>query len=189
MAIREILIYPDERLRRPTSVVTEFDDKLQALVDDMFETMYDDDGIGLAAPQIGISKKIVVIDIPLVNEATGETTPQPIVLINPEIVKAEGTSVYNEGCLSVPGMYEEVERAAMITLKAQNAKGEEVVYEDVTDLLCTCMQHELDHLQGKLFIDYLSTFKRDRITKALQKKQKDKARQLKEQANKAKAHK
>lgn len=178
MAIREIVTFPDDRLRRPTTPVTEFDAKLKSLVDDMFETMYDDEGIGLAAPQIGVSKKVVVIDIPTGNEETGYT-PQPIVLINPEITKAEGSIFYKEGCLSVPEFYEEVERSEKITLQAQNLNGELVVYEDVTGLLAICMQHELDHLKGKLFIDYLSTYKRERITKAMTKAKKEQQKKQK----------
>lgn len=182
MAIREIVTFPDDRLRKATTPVSEFDDKLKNLVADMFETMYDDEGIGLAAPQIGVSKKVVVIDIPTGNEEQG-FKPNPLVLINPKITKAEGTTVYKEGCLSVPEYYEEVERAEVITLQAQNLEGETVVYENVTGLLAICMQHELDHLEGKLFIDYLSTYKREKITKAMTKAKKDKQKQQKEKAS------
>lgn len=186
MAIREIVIFPDDRLRRPTTLVTDFDDELRKLVEDMFETMYCDNGIGLAAPQIGISKKVVVIDIPDM-EGDQIIKHNQIVLINPEITAVQGKTCYKEGCLSIPDCYEEVERAEVISVKAQDEYGQEIVFENVDGLLAICMQHEIDHLNGRLFLDHLSTFKRDRVTKAMLKRKKEEAKKLKE--SKANAHK
>lgn len=185
MAIHKIVTFPDDRLRRPTTPVTVFDEGLKQLVEDMFETMYYDDGIGLAAPQIGISKKIVVIDIP---DYDGETLVKhnQLVLINPEITAKSGEVSYKEGCLSVPEFYEEVTRAETISLKAQDEKGKEIVFENVNGLLAICMQHELDHLEGHLFVDYLSTYKRDKITKAMLKRQKEEAKKAKQEMANAK---
>lgn len=181
MAIREIVTFPDDRLRRPTTPVTEFDDDLRQLVEDMFETMYFDEGIGLAAPQIGVSKKIVVIDIPDM-EGDQVTKHNQLVLINPEITATKGKTTYKEGCLSVPEFYEEVERAEVITLKAKDEFGKDIVFEDVDGLLAICMQHEVDHLNGRLFVDYLSTYKRERVTKAMTKLKKDQAKKAKQEA-------
>lgn len=180
MAIREIVTFPDDRLRKPTTPVTEFDASLKQLVEDMFETMYFDDGIGLAAPQIGISKKIVVIDIPDY-EGDKLIKHNQLVLINPEITATQGKVVNKEGCLSVPEIYEEVERAEIISLKAQDEDGTPLVFENVDGLLAICMQHEVDHLNGHLFVDYLSTYKRDRVTKAMLKLKKEKAKKEKDQ--------
>lgn len=182
MAIREIVTFPDDRLRNPTTPVTEFNDELRELIEDMFETMYVDNGIGLAAPQIGISKKIVVIDIPDEDENERIIAHNQLVLINPEITEKKGTVTYKEGCLSVPEIYEEVERAEVISLKAQNEFGEPIEFKDVTGLLAICMQHELDHLNGRLFVDYLSTYKRERVTKAMLKLKKEEAKKKKLEA-------
>lgn len=169
MAIRKVVVFPDERLRKPTKEIVEFNDELRALVADMFETMYDDDGIGLAAPQIGVSKKIVVIDIK--DSEDPSVRFGPYVLINPKITAKEGTAVYTEGCLSVPEIYEDITRAEKVTLEAYNEFGELKTYH-ADGLLAICMQHELDHLEGRLFIDYLSPFKRERVLKAIKRKNK-----------------
>lgn len=162
MAILEILEYPDQRLRTIADDVCEFDDKLKTITDDMLETMYKAPGIGLAATQVNIHQRIVVIDV-------SEEKNDPLILINPEIIETHGVEVMEEGCLSFPGIFAEVERADSLTLKAQNLKGEAFTF-DADELLAVCIQHELDHLQGKLFVDYLSKLKRDRIRKNLEKK-------------------
>ncbi len=162
MAILTILEFPDPRLRTSASEVDAFDDGLQNLVQDMFETMYDAPGIGLAATQVNVHKRVVVIDL-------SEDRSEPLVLVNPsyEVLDAE-TEESQEGCLSVPGFYETVQRPNHIRLKAWNEKGEPYELE-AQGLLAVCIQHELDHLNGKLFVDYLSTLKRNRIRKKLEK--------------------
>jgi peptide deformylase len=152
MAIRKILYLPDERLRKIAKPVETFNDELQTLIDDMFETMYDARGVGLAAPQIGVSLRLSVIDV------LGDKTEQ-LVIINPEIVSANGEREYEEGCLSVPGAYDKVIRAEKVTVKALDRSGKP--FEITADgLLGECLQHEIDHLNGKLFIDLLSPLKR-----------------------------
>ena len=152
MAIRPILHLPDPRLREVAIPVTEFDDALQCLIDDMFETMYDAKGVGLAAPQIGVGLRLSVID------TVGDKSQQ-LVLINPEIIDAVGKETYQEGCLSVPGVYEKVERAHQVTVRALDRAGQP--FEMTSDgLLGECFQHEIDHLNGQLFIDLLSPLKR-----------------------------
>lgn len=161
MAIRKLVFFPDECLRTPTKAVTKFDKALSMLVDDMFATMYDARGVGLAAPQIGLSLNLAVIDV------TADKSQQ-LVLANPEIIHAEGQTEYQEGCLSVPKLYDMVHRATKVTIRAQDVKGD--FYEMSGDgLLGECMQHEIDHLNGKLFIDLLSPLKRQRIRKKLMK--------------------
>jgi peptide deformylase len=161
MSVLTVLHYPDDRLRTIAKPVTEFNDKLRQLVADMIETMYAENGIGLAATQVNIHQRVVVIDL-------SEERNQPQVFINPEIVAKSGDTTYEEGCLSVPQNYANVERAAEITVKAQDVDGN--AFELNADgLLAICLQHELDHLVGKLFIDYLSPLKRDRIRKKLEK--------------------
>ena len=161
MSVLTVLHYPDDRLRTIAKPVTEFNDKLRQLVADMIETMYAENGIGLAATQVNIHQRVVVIDL-------SEERNQPQVFINPEIVAKSGDTTYEEGCLSVPQNYANVERAAKITVKAQDVEGN--AFELNADgLLAICLQHELDHLVGKLFIDYLSPLKRDRIRKKLEK--------------------
>jgi peptide deformylase len=160
MAIRDILILPDPVLRAVCDPVATVDDEIQALIDDMLETMYDAPGIGLAAIQIGVPKRIVVIDI-----AREDEEKNPIFLVNPEIVStSEETSVYEEGCLSIPEYYEEVERPAACTVRFldRDGKPRELNCEG---LLATCVQHEVDHLNGVLFIDHISKLKRDRVVK------------------------
>lgn len=168
MAIRNILYLPDERLRKVAKPVEIFDDNLQLLINDMFDTMYDARGVGLAAPQIGISLRLSVIDV------IGDKTNQ-IVIINPEIVSSQGEREFEEGCLSVPGAYDKVIRAAKVTVKAldRNGKPFEISGEG---LLGECLQHEIDHLNGKLFVDLLSPLKRAIARRKLDKFKRQKAR-------------
>ncbi|MBE0370041.1 peptide deformylase [Pseudoalteromonas sp. MMG013] len=164
MAKLEVLRFPDERLRTVAQPVTEVNDEIRQIVKDMIETMYDENGIGLAATQVNIHKRIVVIDV-------SEERDQAMVLINPEILEKEGATISEEGCLSVPYSYAKVDRAESVKVKALNEKGEEFHYQ-ADGLLAICTQHELDHLVGKLFIDYLSPLKRQRIRKKLEKEAK-----------------
>ena len=164
MAILNILHYPDERLRTVAQPVSEVTEEIQQLTDNMLETMYDAPGIGLAATQVNVHQRIIVMDI-------SEEKNQPLVLVNPEIVEKDGEQEFDEGCLSVPGIYETVQRAEHIKLRALNREGEEFEME-ADGLLAVCIQHEMDHLMGKLFVDYLSNLKRQRIRKKLQKQQK-----------------
>lgn len=165
MALLHILEFPDPRLRTIAEPVDKVDDEIRTLIDDMFETMYDAPGIGLAATQINVHKRIVVIDI-------SEDKSEPLVLINPEFeILTDEQDQMQEGCLSVPGFYENVERPNRIRLRALNRDGEpyELIAEE---LLAVCIQHELDHLNGKLFVDHISRLKRDRIRSKLEKKHK-----------------
>jgi peptide deformylase len=160
MSLRPILILPDPRLRLVCEPVVEVDDSLRKLMDDMVETMHDAPGIGLAASQLGILQRVVVIDL-----AKKDEPPQPLFFVNPEIVwSAEGRSVYEEGCLSIPEYYEEVERPASVRARFLDREGapQEILAEG---LLSTALQHEIDHLNGVLFIDHISKLKRDRVTK------------------------
>lgn len=161
MAILEVLSFPDERLRTVAKPVSEVNDDIRKLVDDMFETMRDENGIGLAATQINRHVRVVVMDV-------SEEQNTPRVFINPEITAKSGSTISEEGCLSVPGNYAKVERAEEITVVALDRNGEQFELE-ADGLLAICIQHELDHLQGKLFIDYLSPLKRQRIKKKLEK--------------------
>ncbi len=161
MALLEILHFPDPRLRKECKPVEDINDEIRQLVSDMLETMYAAPGIGLAAIQINVHKRILVLDL-------SEDKTEPMVFINPEILSKDGVEVMQEGCLSVPGYYEDVERADKITVKALNEKGEEFSLE-ATGLLSVCIQHEIDHLDGKLFVDYISPFKRNRIKTKLEK--------------------
>lgn len=164
MTILKILHYPDDRLRTVAQPVTEVNDEIRQIVADMFETMYQAPGIGLAATQVDIHQRIIVIDI-------SEEKNQPLCLINPEITARDGEQEMDEGCLSVPGIYETVKRADQIDVKALDQDGN--VQEFHADgLLAVCIQHEMDHLAGKLFVDYLSMLKRSRIKKKLVKQQK-----------------
>lgn len=151
MAIRDILHYPDPRLRNKALPVTEFNAELKVLIDDMFETMYHDQGIGLAATQINVPQRVIVMDID--KESNGKQY-----FINPEIIAHEGKEKMKEGCLSVPEIWEYVERAEKIRLKAQDINGKTIEL-DADGLFAVCIQHEIDHLDGKLFIDYLSPLK------------------------------
>jgi peptide deformylase len=167
MALLEILHFPDPRLRNVARPVTTVDDVVRQLVDDMFETMYAAPGIGLAATQVNVDKRIVVIDI-------SEEKNQPLCLINPEILESRGSEEMEEGCLSVPGVFDVVQRADSIRMRALDRDGES--FEIETDgLLAVCIQHEIDHLDGKLFVDYLSQLKRTRIRKKLEKEQRQSA--------------
>jgi peptide deformylase len=161
MALLEVLSFPDERLKTVAAEVEAVDTSIRTLVDDMFETMREENGIGLAATQVNRHVRVVVIDV-------SEDQSNPYVFINPLIVEKQGSVVSEEGCLSVPGNYAKVERAENVTVKALNKEGEEFELK-AEGLLAICIQHELDHLQGKLFIDYLSPLKRQRIKKKLEK--------------------
>ena len=164
MAILNILNYPDERLRIKASPVENVDGQIVQLVDDMLETMYSAPGIGLAATQVNVHQRIIVTDIT-------EDKSQPLAFINPEIISQDGIQAIDEGCLSVPGIYEPVDRARHIQVRAIDKQGNPFEME-AEDLLAVCIQHEMDHLLGKLFVDYLSQLKRQRIRKKLQKQQK-----------------
>ncbi len=167
MAKLKILEFPDPRLRTKATPVEVVDDALRALIDDMFETMYAAPGIGLAATQVDIHKRFLVADV-----STDQTEPH--VFINPEILEKDGVIVTDEGCLSVPGYYEEVERAEHIRLRYLDQQGKEQEME-AEGLLAVCIQHEIDHLDGKLFVDYLSEAKRQRIRKKLMKDRRQQA--------------
>lgn len=174
MALLKILHYPDPRLRKKAQQVAEVDSKLRATFEDMLETMYAAPGIGLAATQVGIAKRFMVIDV-------SEEKNQPRVFVNPEIVSRSGECVSEEGCLSVPGYFDEVKRADRITVKALDQDGQPFELE-ASDLLAVCIQHEIDHLNGRLFIDYLSDLKRTRIRKQMEKAQRDPDRRTTHQA-------
>lgn len=168
MAVLNVLHYPDERLRTVAKPVAEVNDAIRELVSDMFETMYAENGIGLAATQVDVHLQVVVMDI-------SEERNERRVFINPKIIEADGHAMGDEGCLSVPGSYAEVERAEHIKVKALDEQGQEFILE-ADGLLAVCVQHELDHLKGKLFIDYLSPLKRERIRKKLEKEARQQAR-------------
>ena len=159
MAILRILEFPDPRLRTKAAPIAVVDDSLRALIADMFETMYAAPGIGLAATQVDVHRRLLVADV-------SSDKSQPHALINPEILEKDGVTVSDEGCLSVPGYYEEVERAQHIRVRYLDRQGEPQEME-AEDLLAVCIQHEMDHLEGKLFVDYLSEAKRQRIRKKL----------------------
>ncbi len=161
MSVLQVLTFPDDRLRTVAKPVLEVTSATQKIVDDMIETMYDEEGIGLAATQVDIHQRIVVIDL-------SETRDEPMVLINPKITEKRGEDGIEEGCLSVPGARALVERAAEVTVTALDRDGKEFSFE-ASELLAICVQHELDHLEGKLFVDYLSPLKRKRIKDKLEK--------------------
>lgn len=161
MAILSVLRFPDERLRNVAKRVEKIDAEIKQLVKDMFETMRDENGIGLAATQVNVHKRVVVMDV-------SENQDTPRVFINPEITQMDGKTISEEGCLSVPNNYAKVERAEQIVVVAQDENGEEYTLE-ADGLLAICIQHELDHLKGKLFVDYLSPLKRQRIRAKLEK--------------------
>ena len=163
MALLQILHYPDPRLHEVAAPVTRVDDKIRKLIKDMAETMYAAPGIGLAATQVDVHQRIIVIDI-------SETRDQLQVFINPEIISAEGEAECEEGCLSVPGIYEKVTRAAKVTVTALDAQGRQLVLE-AEGLLAVCIQHEMDHLVGKVFVEKLSRLKQQRIAAKLAKQQ------------------
>jgi peptide deformylase len=171
MAILPILEVPDPRLKTISSPVEAFDDDLKRLVDDMFETMYEAPGIGLAAIQVGVPKRLLVIDLQEPGE-DGEAVRNPRIFVNPEILDpSEEHSVYSEGCLSVPDQYADVERPAKVRARWQDLDGK-VHEEAMDDLMATCLQHEMDHLEGILFIDHLSRLKRQMVLKKIEKARK-----------------
>jgi len=171
----QIRIYPDEVLKKKAERVTEFNDELKRFVNQMLETMYERKGVGLAANQVGVLKRVVVIDLDSGKENQGKN---PIILINPEIVKAEGEEVAEEGCLSLPGLYKKVKRALYVKVKAQNLEGEEFELEG-EGLLARALQHEIDHLNGIVFIDRLSPLQKrlalEKYKKLRRKYQREKA--------------
>lgn len=161
MAILNILYYPDKCLRTVAKSVDKVDAEIKQLVDDLLETMYNAPGVGLAATQVNVHQRVIVIDI------SGDRN-QPLCLINPEITQSAGLEETEEGCLSVPDIYESVQRAETVTVRALNREGETFTL-DADGLLAVCIQHEIDHLVGKLFVDYLSPLKQQRLKKKLQK--------------------
>jgi len=172
MTLRNILIHPDPRLKKTVDPVGAIDDATRQLADDMLETMYDAPGIGLAAPQIAVMTRMMVMDCAKEDAAT----PEPMVLINPSVIwTSEERSVYEEGCLSIPDQYAEVERPASVKVSWTSLDGKQV-QETFDGLWATCVQHEIDHLDGKLFIDYLKPLKRQMITRKMQKLKRELAR-------------
>ena len=172
MTKRPILIHPDPRLKKVSAPVADLSDDLRRLADDMLETMYDAPGIGLAAPQVGVNTRLIVLDC----VKGDDEAPRPLIMFNPEIVAAsDERSTYEEGCLSIPEQYGEVERPAEVTVRWIDRNGNES-QEDFAGLWATCVQHEIDHLNGKLFIDYLTPLRRQLITRRMQKLKRDRAR-------------
>jgi peptide deformylase len=167
MALLTILEYPDPRLRNRAVPVTRFDAELAQLIDDMFETMYAAPGIGLAATQVDVHKRLIVLDV-------SAEKNEPLVFINPELLAREGSATMEEGCLSVPGVFDEIQRAAKIRVRAQDRTGE-TFERELEGVAGICLQHEIDHLEGKLFVDYLSDLKRERVRKKLEKDRKERA--------------
>lgn len=161
MALLPILHFPDPRLRNRSQPVGRVDDNIRRLIDNMLETMYDAPGIGLAAPQVNELRRVIVVDV-------SDDRTQPLALINPEVITQSEMGEMDEGCLSVPAVHEKVQRAHRITVKALDRYGTPLEFE-ATDLLAVCIQHEIDHLEGKLFVDYLSNLKKIRITKKMEK--------------------
>ncbi len=168
MALLKVLRFPDERLRTIAKPITEFNGELQTQIDDMFETMYQEKGIGLAATQVDYHKQLIVMDLQ-------DEIERPKVFINPEIIASSGDFCNEEGCLSVPGIYAKVDRAEFVTVKALDRDGNEFTVE-ADELFAICIQHEMDHLKGKLFVDYLSPLKRQRIKQKLEKAAKQDAK-------------
>ena len=167
MSILSIIEFPDPRLRLRAAPVTEFDAKLKQFVADLFETMYTANGVGLAAIQVNVHQRVLVADM-------SEGRNQPLALINAQLLEKSGSQVYQEGCLSFPGVYADVTRAMSIMVKAQDVDGKEFVVE-ADGPLAVCIQHEMDHLEGKVFVDYLSTLKRSLLLKRLDKQRKQAA--------------
>ena len=165
MSLLQILHYPDERLHTVAKPVAAVDDRIRKLVADMAETMYAAPGIGLAATQVNVHERVIVIDV-------SETHDQLLVLINPEILRAEGREEHEEGCLSVPGIYDTVTRAERISVRALDREGKSFTL-DADGLLAVCIQHEMDHLQGKVFVEYLSRLKQNRIRQKLKKRERE----------------
>jgi peptide deformylase len=173
MAVLEILTYPDPRLALKSKPVEKVDEDVRRLIDDMFETMYLSDGVGLAAPQVGITQRIIVVDCAPRPEDEEPGTPlkprEPYAVVNPEVVERSGTIIWEEGCLSVPGYVDEIERAEKVTVKGLNREGEAITIE-AEGLLAVCLQHEVDHLEGVLFVDRLSRLKQAMVKKKLKKR-------------------
>ena len=167
MALLPVLEFPDPRLRTRARPVQEFDAALKRLIADMLETMYTAPGIGLAATQVNAHRQLIVMDV-------GGENRQPQVYINPELLSRDGVEVSEEGCLSVPNVYEDIERAARVRVRARDADGQ-VFERDLEGLAAVCLQHEMDHLAGKLFVDYLSGLKRERIRRKLEKERRERA--------------
>lgn len=167
MALLNILEFPDPRLRTRAVPVERVDDSVRQLIDDLLETMYEAPGIGLAATQVNVHRRVLVVDV-------SEDRSQPIVLVNPEIVERSGIEETEEGCLSVPGIFDRVTRASRIRVRALDRDGDPQEIE-CDGLLAICIQHEMDHLEGKLFVDYLSELKRTRIRKKLEKERRERA--------------
>ena len=167
MALLPILEYPDERLRTVAKPIDQVDDALQRLIDDMFETMYEAPGVGLAATQVDFHRQLIVMDV-------SEEKDQPLVLINPRIVESEGSETCQEGCLSVPGVFADVVRAERVVVEAMDRHGN-TRRIDATGLLAVCVQHEMDHLAGKVFVDYLSPLKRQLVKRKLEKRRRQAA--------------
>ena len=162
MAKLEILEFPDPRLRTVAQPVTRFDAALARLVRDLFETMYAAPGIGLAATQVNVHQRVLICDV-------SEDHDQPLALVNPRILAQDGTQTYQEGCLSVPSIFADIDRALTVTVEAEDVEGKTFTLE-TSDLLAVCIQHEMDHLQGKLFVDYLSPLKREMVRRKLDKR-------------------
>lgn len=168
MPLLKVLRFPDERLRTVAQPVTSFDQTLQEQIDNMFETMQEENGVGLAATQVDFHQQLIVMDLQ-------DDIQRPQVFINPKLIKASGDFCNEEGCLSVPGIYAKVDRAEFVTVKAQDRNGKEFTVE-ADGLFAICLQHEMDHLKGKLFVDYLSPLKRQRIKQKLEKEARQKAK-------------
>ena len=171
MSILTVLEFPDRRLRTKAKEVTVFDQAIKTLVDDMTETMYEAKGVGLAATQINVHQRVIIIDV-------SEEKDAPLCLINPQIIEKEGIEESEEGCLSVPGFFENIKRADHVKIKAQDKEGKPFEME-AGELLSVCIQHEMDHLDGKLFVDYLSPLKRRRIKAKLDKIHKQQGKKIK----------
>jgi len=171
LSILTVLEFPDRRLRTKAKEVTVFDQAIKTLVDDMTETMYEAKGVGLAATQINVHQRVIIIDV-------SEEKDAPLCLINPEIIEKEGIEESEEGCLSVPGFFENIKRADHVKIKAQDKEGKPFEME-AGELLSVCIQHEMDHLDGKLFVDYLSPLKRRRIKAKLDKIHKQEGKKTK----------
>jgi peptide deformylase len=180
--VRDIVIWPDPVLKKVAAPVARVDDEIRALLDDMAETMYAADGVGLAAPQVGVSKRIVVIDT-----SPRQEGQKLLHLVNPRIVRTEGETTYTEGCLSVPGEAEEVERAAKVWVEALDRDGKAISIEG-EGLLAIALQHELDHLEGVLFVDHLSSLKRELIRKRMKKLKAERASETAEEVRAAGKH-
>lgn len=173
MSVRSIVIHPDPRLKKVADAVPDISDELRRLADDMLETMYDAPGVGLAAPQVGVLERVIVAD----PAKDPDLTPTPIIMFNPEVLlSSDDTSVYEEGCLSIPDQYAEVTRPAEVKVRWLDRDGNEQE-RDFAGFWATVLQHEIDHLNGKLFIDYLSPMKRQIITRKSQKLKRDRARE------------